>query len=75
MASASFRCGFCGKALPNASALNKHIKQTIACNKASHQEFGTYVTNIWNAPEAPAAGPSGFLQSLPLKWLGCLCLK
>jgi hypothetical protein len=60
MASANFRCGFCGKALPNASALNKHIKRTVACNKASHQEFGTYVANIWNAPQAPAAGLSGF---------------
>ena len=30
-----------------------------ACNKASHQ-FGTYVANIWNAPQVPATGPSGF---------------
>ena len=59
-AGGTFQCGFCGKALTNASALNKHIKRTIACNKASHQEFGTYVANIWNAPQAPAAGPSGF---------------
>ena len=45
-------CGFCGKGpFPSSSTLNKHIRHSVNCNKAEHQEWGIYATNIWdNAP-------------------------
>ena len=48
-------CGFCGKGhFPTSSGLNKHIRHSLNCNKAAHQKWGDYATNIWdNAP-----GPS-----------------
>ena len=41
-------CGFCGKNCPTVPGLKRHIDETPACKKASHEEFGQYASNIWN---------------------------
>jgi hypothetical protein len=59
-------CGFCGKGpFPSSSGLNKHIRQSVSCNKAACQKWGSYATNIWDntpgpsniEPQPPASPP------------------
>ena len=45
-------CGFCGKLCPTVPGINRHINITPQCKKASCEEFGWYVNDIWdNVPE------------------------
>ena len=48
-------CGFCGKGpFPTKSGLNKHIGQSVSCNKDGRQKWGNYATNIWDNSPCPS---------------------
>ena len=48
-------CGFCGKGpFPLDSGLKKHIRLSVNCNKAAHQEWENHTKNMWdNSSEPP----------------------
>lgn len=55
---APLHCGFCGKGpFPTQAGLNKHVSQAKSCHRASQDEFGTYVENVWYE-RIPTPGPS-----------------
>ena len=45
---APLHCRFCGKGpFPTQAGLNKHVSQAKSCHRASQDEFGAYVENVW----------------------------
>ena len=61
-------CEFCGKGpFPQTSALKKHVRLSVDCNKAARQQWASYAANIWDNAPGPSnvePQPPAFQQSL-----------
>jgi len=61
----SFFCGFCQKGpFQTEPGLHRHITHSSDCQKKAHQEFGSYVTSIWNV-DHPLNDPIGLDDPSP----------